>query len=153
VGVGLVEVAQHPDVLMTPALGSCVGLTLWDAAKRRGAMAHIMLPSMADTRLRGDATRFASVAVPTMVERLVRLGSPARRLEAKLAGGAGMFRGESTAASIGERNVAEAKAQLDHLGIEVVAEDVGGGYARTIELHLDTGLLLVRSYLYGIHEL
>lgn len=153
VGVGEFSIAQFPHVLMTPALGSCVGLALWDRAKQRGGMAHVMLPSRSDTAASGDSTRFASVAVPAMAQRLARLGSPVKRLVAKLAGGAAMFRGESGLATIGERNVAEVRDQLALLGIPIVAEDVGGNYARTIELHLDTGLLLVRSYLYGIHEL
>jgi chemotaxis protein CheD len=153
VGVGKLAVAQYPRVLMTPALGSCVGVTLWDQAKQRGGMAHVMLPASSDTAMHGDATRFASVAVPMLAERLARLGSPTKRLVAKLAGGAAMFRGETGLATIGQRNVAEVRRQLELLAIPVVAEDTGGGYARTIELHLDTGLLLVRSYLYGIREL
>jgi chemotaxis protein CheD len=138
---------------MTPALGSCVGVTLWDPAKERGAMAHVMLPSPGDSAMHGESTRFAAIAVPMLVDKLVRLGSPVKRLEAKLAGGSAMFRGDSSMASIGQRNVAEVKAQLSRYGIRPVAEDTGGSHARTIELHLDTGLLLVRSYLYGMREL
>jgi chemotaxis protein CheD len=138
---------------MTPALGSCVGVTLWDSTKQRGGMAHVMLPTKGSTRMDGILTRFASVAIPMMVDRLARLGSPARRLEAKMAGGAAMFHGENSLAGIGQRNVTEARDQLQRLGITIVAEDIGANYARTIELHLDTGVLVVRSYLYGIREL
>jgi chemotaxis protein CheD len=153
VGIGKLAVAMYPDVLMTLALGSCVGVTLWDPGKRRGGMAHVMLPAKTDTAMVGVETRFATVAVPKMAEKLARLGSPVRRLEAKLAGGAAMFRGDTGLATIGDRNVAEVKAQLARLGIRVVAEDTGSSYARTIELHLDSGSLHVRSYLYGIREL
>ncbi|HEY3316935.1 MAG TPA: chemotaxis protein CheD [Coriobacteriia bacterium] len=153
VGVGELAFGQFPSLLMTPALGSCVGFTLWDDVKQRGGMAHIMLPSAGDSMMKGEPTRFATVAVPMLVDKLVRMGSPVKRLEAKLAGGSAMFRGDFGMASIGERNVAEVKAQLDRYGIRPVAEDTGGNHARTIELHLDTGLLVVRSYLYGIREL
>lgn len=153
VGVGQLEFGQYPSVLMTPALGSCVGLTLWDSTRQRGGMAHIMLPSSGDSAMKGEATRFATVAVPMLVDKLVRLGSPVKRLQAKLAGGSAMFRGDSNMASIGQRNVAEVKVQLERYGIKPVAEDTGGSHARTIELHLDTGLLVVRSYLYGLREL
>lgn len=153
VGVGKLAFAQYPSILMTPALGSCVGVTLWDPARQRGAMAHVMLPSQGDTAMKGEATRFATVAVPMLVDKLVRMGSPLKRLEAKMAGGSAMFRGDSNMATIGARNVAEVKAQLERYGIHPAAEDTGGNYARTIELHMDTGLLLVRSYLYGIREL
>lgn len=153
VGVGQLDFGQYPSVLMTPALGSCVGLTLWDPTRQRGGMAHIMLPSKGDSVMKGDVTRFATVAVPMLVDKLVRLGCPVKRLQAKLAGGSAMFRGDSNMANIGQRNVAEVKAQLERYGIRPVAEDTGGSHARTIELHLDTGLLIVRSYLYGLREL
>lgn len=153
VGVGQLEFGQYPSILMTPALGSCVGLTLWDPTRQRGALAHIMLPSTGDSAMNGDPTRFATVAVPMLVDKLVRLGSPLKRLQAKLAGGSAMFRGDSGMATIGQRNVTEVKAQLARYGIRPVAEDTGGSHARTIELHLDTGLLVVRSYLYGLREL
>lgn len=153
IGVGKLAFGQYPSILMTPALGSCVGLTLWDPVRQRGAMAHVMLPSRADSAMKGDETRFATIAVPMLVDKLVRMGSPVKRLKAKLAGGSAMFRGDSGMASIGERNVAEVKSQLARYGIRPVAEDTGGSHARTIELHLDTGLLVVRSYLYGIREL
>lgn len=153
IGVGEWVAGKHPKVLMTQALGSCVGVTIWDIHTHIGGLAHIMLPMPADSAVRGDMRRFASVAIPGMVERLRMLGAEPRRLAAKLAGGAAMFRGESGVASIGDRNVAEAKRQLSLLHIPVLAEDTGGSHARTVELHLDTGLLLVRSYRYGIREL
>jgi chemotaxis protein CheD len=153
VGVGKLAIAQYPTVLMTPALGSCVGVTLWDATRQRGGMAHVMLPARSDTAMDGEPDRFATIAVPVLVERLSRLSSPPKRLVAKIAGGAAMFQGDSSLASIGQRNVDEVRAQLTRSGIPIIAEDVGGSHARTIELYLDSGVLVVRSYLYGIREL
>jgi chemotaxis protein CheD len=115
-------------------------------------MAHIMLPSPSDTRLGGLADRFATVAVPRLAE-AVTGGLPRRRLVAKLAGGSTMFGGEASITGIGMRNVDAVKQQLSLLRIPVVAEDIGGNYARTMELYLDTGLVVVRSYRYGIKEL
>lgn len=153
IGVGEWAVATHPQMLLTQALGSCVGVTLWNHQARAGGMAHVMLPSPVDAASRGDMRRFATHAIPGMVERLRELGVPTRHLVAKLAGGASMFAGDSAIASIGDRNVEEVKRQLALLRIPIRAEDTGGNYARTIELHLDTGILLVRSYRYGIREL
>lgn len=153
IGVGEWAAARHPRVIGTQALGSCVGVTLWDAQLQIGAMAHVMLPSPMDTAIVGNPDRFASSAIPAMAAKLRTMGSPTRRLVAKLAGGAAMFRGDSTIAGIGDRNVVEVRSQLSLLRIPILAEDTGGNYARTVELHLDTGLLIVRSYRYGIHEL
>ena len=152
VATGELAVAEHPKVLVTPALGSCVGITLWDAFARRGGMAHIMLPSPSDTRVEGLASRFASIAIPTLADEVTQ-GSALRRLVAKIAGGSVMFGTDNGAPSIGARNIIEVKRQLALLRIPLVAEDTGGGHARTMELHLDTGLVVVRSYRYGIKDL
>ncbi|MDY0341056.1 MAG: chemotaxis protein CheD [Coriobacteriia bacterium] len=149
---GEIAVAVHPQRLVTPALGSCIGLTLWDAFTRRGGMAHIMLPAPADTRLGGLADRFASVAVPRLAE-AVAVGTPRRRFVAKITGGSTMFGGDAGMASIGMRNAEAVKHELALLRIPLVAEDIGGGHARTMEFYLDTGLVIVRSYRYGIREL
>jgi chemotaxis protein CheD len=76
-----------------------------------------------------------------------------RRLVAKLMGGAAMFKTDTGLASVGERNLQEVRKQLALLRIPVLAEDTGGGHARTVELHLDSGIVVVRSYMYGIKEL
>jgi chemotaxis protein CheD len=152
-GVGELATAQHPRYLMTPALGSCIGLALWDSSLRQGGLAHIMLPSPPDTRKAGDERRFATYAVPLLVKMLAEVGSPRRRLEAKLAGGAAMFHSDTALATIGSRNVAEVKGQLGLLNIPVIAEDTGESHARTVELHLDTGEFVVRSYMYGVRRL
>ena len=153
IGVGEIACAEHPRVLVTQALGSCVGLTVWDPMTRAGGIAHIMLPTAALSTQHGHLERFASTAVPMLVEQMSQRGVPKRRLLAKLAGGAAMFGSDLGLASIGQRNVAEVKTQLKSLGVPIRGDDTGGSHARTIELHLDTGILLVRSYVYGLHEI
>lgn len=152
ISTGEIGVAEYPKLLITPALGSCVGVTLWDSFGRRGGMAHIMLPSPSDTRLEGSADRFASVAIPRLAG-MVSEGFASHRLVAKIAGGSAMFAVENGVQSIGDRNVSEVRQQLALLHIPLVAEDIGGSHARTMELHLDTGLVIVRSYRYGIKDL
>lgn len=153
VRVGELAVARYPKHLITLALGSCVGVAIWDSFLKQGGLAHVMLPHPLESTPQRDTQRFAAVAVPEVVKQLADKGSLRRRLVAKIAGGAAMFASETTVATIGERNVLEVKHQLELLGIPVIAEDTGGGHARTVELHLDTGVLHVRSYLYGVREL
>jgi len=111
-----------------------------------------MLPTPSGTSVDGKRERFATVGIPRMVAELTNGGS-ARKLVAKLMGGAAMFRSDSGLSSIGDRNLQEVRSQLALLGIPVLAEDTGGSHARTVELHLDTGVVVVRSYMYGIKEL
>lgn len=153
VGVGEIATAGHPSVLITQALGSCVGIALWDPMTRSGGMAHIMLPTAADSILDGHPERFASTGLPLLVMRMAELGVPKRRLVAKIAGGAAMFAGDPGLETIGKRNLGEVRAQLARLGVPIRGEDTGGSHARTIELRLDTGILLVRSFVYGMKEI
>lgn len=153
VGIGELVVAEAPKRLMTPALGSCVGIALYDPYGRRGALGHVMLPKPVSNGDSGMGGRFADHAVKELLEKLVEAGSLRRRVHAKIAGGAAMFRGDPANASIGDRNVAEVKRQLALMSIPLVAEDTGESHARTVELVLETGELLVRSYQFGVRRL
>jgi chemotaxis protein CheD len=153
VGVGESACAKEPEVLITRALGSCVGATLWDPRTRIGGMAHVMLPAHPAGAISGRPHRFADIAIPELIEQLVSLGAGRHRLIAKLAGGASMFKGESGLDSIGGRNVAAVLEQIAKCGLRVQAADTGGSHARTIELHVESGVLLVRSYIYGMREI
>jgi len=153
VGVGGLVVAEHPKRLFTPALGSCVALALWNPARGTGAMAHIMLPQPAPGAGPTHGGRFATFAVPELVRMMTKDGTKPRRLIAKIAGGAAMFRGEVAIANIGRRNIAEVKHQLSLMSVPLVAEDTGEGHARTVELLLDSGVMVVRSYQFGVRRI
>jgi chemotaxis protein CheD len=153
VGVGEIACAREPELLITQALGSCIGLTLWDVRTHLGGMAHVMLPAAPGDDFSGRRHRFADIAVPALVELMVENGAGRHRMVAKIAGGAAMFKGDSGLDTIGGRNAAAVLEQLEKCGIPVSAADTGGSHARTIELHLETGILLVRSYSFGMREI
>jgi chemotaxis protein CheD len=153
VATGGLAIGRHPERLMTPALGSCVGIALWDPTRRVGALGHVMLPAPGRAVLDPESGRFASWAVPELVRLLVESGSDRSSIQAKIAGGAMMFRSESASVPVGERNVAEVVRQLELAGITLRAEDTGGSHARTVELDLDSGVLHVRSYRFGMRQL
>jgi len=153
VGVGEIACANEPEVLVTQALGSCIGLTLWDPRIHLGGMAHVMLPAAPGSDFSGRRHRFADLAVPDLVEMMVAAGAGRHRMVAKIAGGSAMFKGDSGMDTIGARNAAAVIEQLGKCGLSVKAADTGGSHARTIELQLDTGVLLVRSYSFGMREI
>lgn len=67
--------SKNPDVIVTYALGSCVGICLFDEAARIGGMAHIMLPdSKQFTSERVNRMKFADTAIPDLVGHLKRSG-------------------------------------------------------------------------------
>lgn len=64
-----------------------------------------------------------------------------------------MFKAEASTQGIGGRNVAEVKRQLALMSVPLTAEDTGETHARTVELVLESGELLVRSYQFGVLRL
>lgn len=151
--IGELVVAEAPRRLVTPALGSCVGIALYDPFARRGGLAHVMLPAPHGETPESRLGRFADHAVPRLVEMMRERGSLLSRIEARIAGGAAMFGGDSAISTIGERNVAEVKRQLALMSVPVVAEDTGESHARTLEIRLDSGEAFVRSYRFGVRPL
>lgn len=147
VGMADLKTAKAPDTLTTLALGSCVGITLYDKAKKIGGMAHCMLPSYKGYEGQNKA-KFVDSAVIELVGALSRLGVNKGSLVAKITGGAHMFTGVSPnndLLKIGERNASAGLAILKQLGIPVVANDTAGTHGRTIELDISTGGLKVRT--------
>lgn len=145
VGIADLNVVKSPDSLISYALGSCVGICLYDEMAKVAGMSHILLP----TKLESDNNlmKFADTAIPLLVEKMVQLNARKVRMTAKIAGGANMFSGmaRSSNRKIGERNVEQVKATLQKLGIRIIGEDTGGTHGRTIEFSGETGILYVRS--------
>lgn len=152
VGVADIRVVTSRHLLVSSALGSCVGLALYDSVRHIGGLAHIMLP--AQTRVNGQHPdgKFADRAVPALAEEMRAAGALRKRLVAKIVGGAEMFVDTDTV-SIGERNVFAVKTILRNSSIRVVASDVGGHHARTVAFDTGTGILTVKSFRYGVKEL
>jgi len=146
VGMADLKVAKHPDTLTTLGLGSCVGITLFDRAKKIGGMAHCMLPTYKGFEGQNIA-KFVDSAVIELINQLVRIGASRTSLVAKIAGGAHMFgrSQNSDMLKIGERNAAAGLAILRQLAIPVQANDTGGSHGRTIELDIESGALRIKT--------
>lgn len=146
VGISDFKIANSPDVLITYALGSCVGTCLYDSLLRIGGLSHILLPDGSAIN-DGNIMKYADTALKALVVELERAGASRARLTAKIAGGANMF--PTTPPSIGERNVERVKDELRRLNIRIVGEDTGSNYGRTVEFHPDDGMVLVKSVMHG----
>lgn len=156
VGMADLNVGVGGAIIRTTGLGSCVGLTLYDAQLKLGGMAHIMLPSSEIAREgQLNVAKYANTAVPELIEQLKSKGASVQRLVAKMAGGAQMFAftNGSDSMRIGPRNVEATKLALTQLGIPLIAEDTGGNYGRTVELDSGTGVFSIRSVQFGVKEI
>lgn len=148
VKVAALEVASGEAELVTLGLGSCVAIILHDPVAVVGGMAHVLLPSRSlATRGPLNPAKFPETAVPLLVDQMTALGAQARRMTARLAGGASMFANLSPAGAVqmGERNVVASRQALAALGIPVVAEATGGTMGRSVRLRVSDGTVLVRT--------
>ncbi|MDY6931077.1 MAG: chemotaxis protein CheD [Halobacteriota archaeon] len=155
VGIADLQVTTEPNILMTLGLGSCVGICLWDRTTRVAGLSHIMLPNSSDSRKEVNEMKYADTALDIVLEDMVDLGARKSRIVAKIAGGAHMFSTIDTnnAPKIGDLNVAAVKEKLKELKINIIAEDTGDDYGRTVELHSTNGKVLVKTAMRGINEL
>ena len=155
VGISDYKLARCPNVFVTYALGSCVGICLYDRQTKVGGLSHIMLPE-SSMFSKNDVNRmkFADTAIVDLVRDLTSLGGNNRRLVAKIAGGAQMFEVQpgSAIGTIGERNIISVKNTLHSLNIPRIAEDTGLNYGRTVYFDLDTGIMKVQSLSRSIKE-
>jgi len=157
VGLAEIKLARPPHILRTSGLGSCVGVVVYDEQTSVAAMAHVMLPDSAlarDKHLR--VGKYADTAIQSLSEMISEQnGSDRNKLKAKIAGGSQMFQfqTDNEMMRIGKRNVEAVKEHLRKLGIELVAEDVGGNVGRTIEFNPETFVLTVKKVNDGIIEI
>ena len=154
IGISDWKVCRPPDVLITYALGSCVGSCIFDPKAGIAGLSHIMLPD--STSLSGrdvNRMKFADTALPDMVAAMVKMGADPRRMTAKIAGGALMFAARSEQFNIGERNVAAVKQALAKLKIPIVASDTGLNYGRTVYFYGTDGKVVIKSTVKGVNIL
>lgn len=140
-------VAGGSTLLITVGLGSCVAIALYDPQAHVGGLAHVLLPSTGMSQDRTNRAKFPSTAVPLLCDRMQALGARIGRIRAKIVGGASMFTSLLSASGlqIGERNVVATRAALEHAGIPIIAQEVGGDYGRSVYFHVDDGRLVVKS--------
>ncbi|MCL1832082.1 MAG: chemotaxis protein CheD [Oscillospiraceae bacterium] len=147
VGISDWKIAMPPDELITYALGSCVGICLYDSSKKIAGLSHIMLPDSANGDVGGKLNRmkFADTAIPDMLNQMISMGVMRGGIKARIAGGAVMFKTGSDRFNIGERNIVAVKAALQALRIPILAQDVGKDFGRTMIVDPNTGLVSIKS--------
>jgi chemotaxis protein CheD len=140
VGIGEYYVGENA-LIKTIGLGSCVGVALFDAKRRIGGLAHVMLPGGSDN---GKA-KYADVAIKKMLDEMEKIGANKSRIVAKLAGGAQIFKHMTLdVLRIGERNIISVEENLRREGIEIMGRDTGGGVGRSVFFSTVDGSFLVR---------
>lgn len=146
IGIADMKMAQNSGVLITYALGSCIGICLYDQKIKLGALIHIMLPLNMEPG-RKNTMKYADTGIRETLKMMEAKGASRSRITAKIAGGAKMFEIKGGSLSnIGQRNIESVHNTLKREGIQLLKEDVGGTVARTLLFDVNTGLGCVRCY-------
>lgn len=147
VGIADMKMAQGDAMLITYALGSCLGICFYDPLIQLAALVHIMLPLNMETN-RKSPLKYADTGIRETLRKMQERGALRGRIVAKMAGGAKMFdvAGGGNLGNIGQRNIESAHMVLRREGVRLLREDVGGSAARTLLFDATNGQACVRSY-------
>ena len=82
--------AKDSGMLITYALGSCIGICLYDQKIKLAALIHIMLPLNMEPG-RKNTMKYADTGIRETLKMMESKGASRSRITAKIAGGAKMF--------------------------------------------------------------
>ncbi|WP_045218159.1 chemotaxis protein CheD [Desulfonatronum thioautotrophicum] len=146
VGISDMRVTKQSGViLVTHSLGSCLGLAAYDPLSKVAGLIHCLLPKPSGNKKAAENPAMCvSTGVPAMIREMFTLGAQRRNLVLKAAGCSRMVN-VLNQFNTGLRNQEILLALLEHNGLQLAAGDLGGNIPRTMYLHVDTGLVLIRS--------
>lgn len=137
--------ADRSSALVTHALGSCIGVAVWDPLACTAGLLHILLPDseIDPGKALHQPCMFADTGVPELLRLCRAAGGFPGRLRAFLIGGARFIDREGVF-DIGAKNHAATRTALHKAGIPIYAEDVGGTVSRTVRIEVATGRVFVK---------
>lgn len=148
---GEVIVEQGDCIITSYALGSSLGICLYDATHQIGGYVHSILPNSPIT---SRDSKYVDDAIHMLYEAMQTWHIGNEHLSAKIVGGAKLFQfPKDETADIGKANIQVAREVLKVLKIPIAHEDIGDQYGRSIHFHLETGLVYVETknkYVYHI---
>ncbi len=147
--VGVADCLVSSDtsqVLVTYALGSCIGVSIYDPVAQVGGLLHFMLPEAPpDAAEFGKSPyMFADSGIPMLFREAYEKGAQKRRLRVRVAGGAQIM-DEKGVFNIGQRNCLAMRKIFWRAGVLVHAEETGGRCARTMRLEMASGRIFLKS--------
>ncbi len=134
--VGDMKYGTDGDVLVTHALGSCLGLVVYDPQILVAGLLHAMLPlsKINPEKAKVNPHMFVDTGVPLLFRTLYEQGCQNSRMVVK-AVGCGNPLGKNEMFKIGERNFTVLKKLLWKNNVLLTTQDVGGTASRTV--HFD----------------
>lgn len=148
VAQGELRVSDEPlEFLITYALGSCLGVAVYDPVARVGGLLHAMLPrSEIDVKkAQEQPALFVESGIPALFRACYAAGARKERLIVRIAGAGNVMSTEHDNFEIGKRNLLMARQLFWHNSVLVRSQDVGGSESRTMSLHVGSGEVLIRK--------
>lgn len=149
VGVGDLKISRsHEDRIITHALGSCLGITVYDPVAKVGGMLHVMLPlsTIDAAKAVENPFMFVDTGVPRLFMDAYKAGARKERLIVAAAGGASPTgRDREDYFQIGNRNVVMLRKLLWKNGVVLKGSDFGNFDARTMWMDMENGAVTIRA--------
>jgi len=136
--------AKKGDVIVTHALGSCLGVAVYDPVTCVGGLLHVMLPlsTIDPEKAERNPSMFVDTGFPKLLIECFKIGAQKDRLEIRVAGGVDS---NDNLFQIGKRNLIILRKLLWKNSLLVKSYDVGGRNSRTMSLEIGTGKVTIKS--------
>jgi chemotaxis protein CheD len=147
VGVSDMKLSNVPgDIIVTYALGSCLGVAIHDPETGIGGILHYMLPLSNDPKkAEENPLMFGNTGIPLLFEAAYNLGAKKSALRVVIAGGAQLIGNSTDLFVIGKRNEVIARKLFWKNNVIIAAENVGGNIPRTLFLEIGSGATWITS--------
>jgi chemotaxis protein CheD len=141
VGVGDMKVSNNPEaVIVTYALGSCIGVALYDPFAKVGGVLHYMLPESGidPAKAAKNPFMFGDTGIPLLFKETYKYGAVKKNIRVMVLGGAQIL-DQGGLFNIGNRNHTILRKMFWKNSVTTSYEDVGGVVNRTLKLEVKTG--------------
>jgi len=147
VGISDIKVSNNvDDAIITYALGSCIGIAVYDPLAKVGGLLHYMLPdsTLDAVKARENPAMFADTGIPLLFKTCYKYGADKKRMIVKVAGGASIL-DDTNFFRIGQKNIMAMRKIFWKNNVLIEKEDTGLNYNRTVRLEMNTGKVFIRS--------
>jgi chemotaxis protein CheD len=147
VGISDLKVSNNPeDALVTYALGSCIGVAVFDPKAKVGGLLHFMLPdsSLDPNKAKSTPGMFADTGIIALFKTCYDYGAEKKRMVVKIAGGANIL-DDTNYFRIGQKNIMAMRKIFWRNNVFIDGEDTGENYNRTVRLDLSSGRCTLKS--------
>jgi chemotaxis protein CheD len=139
---------DREDRIVTHALGSCLGVVIYDSTAGVGGLLHVMLPDSDVNPSKAGETpcMFVNTGLPALFHACYKYGAVKEHIQVIVAGGACVYgNSDKDFFQIGKRNFLMLRKMLWKNGVLLKAHDVGGSVSREMSVEIGSGVVTVKS--------